>query len=255
MLAHRRRAAVHLVERRARHREHLGRALRRHGRAAPIAPHESELADAAAALDVPDEGPRASVLAPDGQPSHRHEVQRVGVVALAKQDPAVRERTTLRGDRLEPEPARERRQDLEVSADLLTADGDEALAERVVLRERRLEVALGHARKPDRLGRPGAGAAPSRRSRQQRLLPEVLARLEPDQDHLAAVAVARVDLHGAVEDDVHRIARVTLVKHRCAGRQRELPRGRRERVEARGVEPAEQPAAAERLRQVHHGAA
>ena len=255
VLAHRRRSAVHLVERRARYAKHLGRPVRGDGGAAPLAPHERQLAHAAAALDVPDETAPAAVLAPDRQPAHRHEVERVGVVALAEQDLAVGEHSPVRRDVVEPETARERRENLQIASDLVGAERPHPLTKRVVDRERGLEVGLGHPRQPRRLRRARPRATPPRGARQQRLLAEVLAGVQPHQHDLAAVAVPREDLHGAGEDDVHRVTRVALVEHHRAGRDRDLLRAGGERTEAPRVEAAEEPAASEGVREVDHGAA
>ena len=158
---------VDVVERRPRNYKHLRDVLSRHRGGAPIAPHEGKLADAAPALDVPDERALAALVAPDRQPSQGDKIERVGLVALAEQDLPRGERPTQRRHRGEPQPACQRRQCAQAASHLLGAERDEPLAERVVARQRGLEVRLRYAREARRLGRAGAGGAAADRARQQ----------------------------------------------------------------------------------------
>ena len=83
----------------------------------------------------------------------------------------------------------------------------------------------------------------------------MLAGREPRQHDLPSVAVARVDLDRAIEDDVHGVARIALVKQHGARREDGFSRGGGQRVEAVDVETAEETAAAQRFSEVDHGGA
>ena len=120
----------------------------------------------------------------------------------------------------------------------------------VAARQRGLKVRLRDAGQSRGLRGASPGAAAANGARQQRLLTEVLTRRQAREDDLAALFVTGVDLHGAFEDDVHRVARVALVEQHVARPQRRLPRGGGERVQAHGVESPKQTTAGQRVGEV-----
>jgi hypothetical protein len=72
----------------------------------------------------------------------------------------------------------------------------------------------------------------------------MVSRFEPRQNDLAAVVVARVDLHRARENHVHRIAEIAFAKDHGSGRGVCLAGTSDQGVDPCRVKPAEKTAAA-----------